>query len=383
MPYLPFAFCLFALPGFSQTWVDTLDNYARQSYLPAKKYMWLWTDAALLNTFVKEYDLNASAQKDVYLSYIKTAMDNTRIVANGHTPNDVASGLGLAFLYRVTKDEKYKKRADKIYAGYLKIRRTKEGGVSHIALFTEYWDDTIFMIGQFLLGMYQATGDKKYLDELVKQIRLHREKLLDKDYGLWYHGWDGDNKNHVTIFSQRHWPDKVTGRSAEMWGRGNGWIIVTLSDALETIPKSDPYWKELAGYLKEMIQHLPQLQDKKTGHWYQLPVRNKDPENFIESSCTAMFAYGIEAALRMGIVNDTAYSNSVTLAYKGLRQYSLVPVSEKYLTPQNVCSATCIGNKDYYFKRAVKKSRPYAIGMFIQFGLRYEIDHGIRSTNNK
>ena len=96
-----------------------------------------------------------------------------------------------------------------------------------------------------------------------------------------------------------------------------------------------------------------------------------------------MFAYGIEAALRMGIVNDTAYSNSVTLAYKGLRQYSLVPVSEKYLTPQNVCSATCIGNKDYYFKRAVKKSRPYAIGMFIQFGLRYEIDHGIRSTNNK
>jgi rhamnogalacturonyl hydrolase YesR len=96
-----------------------------------------------------------------------------------------------------------------------------------------------------------------------------------------------------------------------------------------------------------------------------------------------MFSYGIEAALRLGIVTDTAYSNSVKLAYKGLRQYSLVPVSEKYLTTQNVCSATCIGNKEYYFKRTVKKGRPYAIGMFIQFGMRYEMDHGLRSINNK
>ncbi len=378
-----FLLCIQGLSGYSQTWVDTLDIYARQSFLPAKNYLWLWTDAALLNTIVKEYDLGGPEKKEVYLNYIKKAMDNTHIVANGRTPNDVASGLGLAFLYRVTKDEKYKKRADKIYSDYLKIRRTKEGGVSHIALFTEYWDDTIFMIGQFLLEMYRATGDKKYLDELVKQIRLHREKLQDKDWGLWYHGWDGDYKNHVTLFSQRHWPDEVTGRSAEMWGRGNGWIVVTLSDALESIPKADPYWNELSGYLKEMILHLPELQDKKTGHWYQLPVRDKDPENFIESSCTAMFSYGIEAALRLRIITDTTYCNSTVLAYQGLRQYSLVPVSEKYLTTQNVCSATCIGNKEYYFKRAVKKGRPYAIGMFIQFGLRYEMDHGMRSVNNK
>jgi unsaturated rhamnogalacturonyl hydrolase len=239
------------------------------------------------------------------------------------------------------------------------------------------------MIGQFLLGMYKATGDRKYIDELVKQIRVHREKLRDKDWGLWYHGWDGDYKNHITLFSQRYWPDKVTGRSAEMWGRGNGWIVVTLSDALETLPKEDPYRNELAGYLKEMIEHLPELQDKKTGHWYQLPVRNKDPENFIESSCTAMFAYGISAALRLAIVTNPAYENSVKLAYKGLRDYSIAPVGEKYLTTKNVCTATCIGNKDYYLKRKVQKGKPYAIGMFIQFGKRYEIDHGIRSSNNK
>lgn len=363
---------------YAQTWVDTLDSYARCRFLLPAKYMWLWTDAALLNTMVKEYDLGPASQKQVYFNYVKKAMAHSAILANGRTPNDVASALGFAFLYRVTKDEKYRLKAEKIYARYLKIRRTKEGGVSHIALFTEYWDDTIFMIGQFLIEMYKATGDKKYMDELVKQIRLHRDKLQDKEWGLWYHGWDGDYKNHVTLFSQRHWPDKVSGRSAEIWGRGNGWIVVTLSDAIEALPQNDPYRIELSEYLKDMIKHLPELQDKKTGHWYQLPVRNTDPHNFIESSCTAMFAYGISTALRLGIVTGADYSNSVKLAYKGLRNYSLIPVAKKYLTTQNVCTATCIGNKDYYLNRAVQKGKPYAIGMFIQFGMRYEIDNGIR-----
>jgi len=377
--YIFLLLLLCAQCGFGQTWVDTLDDYARHSFLPPAKYMWLWTDAALLNAIVKEYDLGTPAQKDACVSYVKKAMKTSSIVANGHTPNDVASGVGLAFLYRVTKEEKYKAKADKIFAQYQKIRCTKEGGVSHIALFTELWDDTIFMIGEFLLEMYKATGDKKYIDELVKQIRLHREKLQDKNWGLWCHGWDGDYKNHITIFSQRYWPDKVTGRSPEMWGRGNGWIVVTLSDVLETLPQSDPYWKELAGYLKEMIQHLPELQDKKTGHWYQLPVRINEPGNFIESSCTAMFGYGISTALRLKIVSDTSFSNSIRLAYQGLRENSLTPVATTYLTTKNVCTATCIGNKYYYFKRGVQKGKPYAIGMFILFGMRYEIDHGTRT----
>jgi unsaturated rhamnogalacturonyl hydrolase len=250
----------------------------------------------------------------------------------------------------------------------LKIRRTDEGGVSHLMLFTELWDDTVFMIGQFLLAMYEATGDEKYLDEFMKQFRIHREKLQNTEWGLWYHGWDNDNKTHCTFCSQMYWADKTTRRSAEMWGRGNGWIIVTLADALRVIPKTNSYWNETAGYLKEMIQHLPELQDKKTGHWFQLPVRNNDPDNWIESSSTAMFAYGINAALQLHLVSDTTFSNSVKIALKGLREYSVVPCGNKYLTTQNICTGTCIGNKDYYFKRGVKKGKPYGIGMFIQLG---------------
>ncbi len=362
----------------AQSWVDTLDRYVHESYLPANQYKWRWTHAALLNTMVKQYGHSSATQKLLYLAYIKKAMDNTYAVANGKSPNSVASGLGMAFLYRITKEEKYKAKAEKIYSDYLKIRRTTEGAVSHLMLFTELWDDTVFMIGEFLLEMYQASGDEKYLEEFIKQFRLHKEKLQSKEYGLWVHGWDSDNKKHCTFCSQMNWADKQSRRSAEIWGRGNGWIVVTLSDALEILPKSSPYYQELSGYLKEMIVHLPELQDKATGHWFQLPVRNKEPENWIESSCTAMFAYGINTAVRLGLVTNAVYSNAVALAYKGLREQSIVATGKHFLTAKNICTGTCIGNKSYYFKRAHKTAKPYGIGMFIQFGLQYELDKGLR-----
>jgi len=364
--------------GNAQTWVDTLDTYARNEYLPAKAYKWRWTHAALLNTMIKEYKVCPVNQKQQYLDYVKTAMAQTYSVANGKTPNSVASGTGLAFLYKVTGDEKYKTKAEKIYSDYLKIRRSNEGGVSHLMLFTELWDDTMFMVGEFLLAMYDATGEEKYLEEFMKQFRIHREKLQNKDYGLWVHGWDNDNKTHCTFCSQMYWADKESRRSSEMWGRGNGWIVVTLSDALESLPKTNKYWNELSGYLKEMIQHLPELQDKTTGHWYQLPVHPKDSENWIESSCTAMFAYGITTALRLGLVDNSVFKESIQLAYSGLRANSIIPEGKGFLTTKNICTGTCIGNKSYYYKRASTTGKPYGLGMFILFGLRYEMDKGLR-----
>lgn len=360
--------CSFGLKA--QTWVDSLDVYAREKFLPANHYHWRWTDAALLNTMMKQYDWADEKGKGVYLDYIRTAMDHTMSVANGKTPNSVASAMGLAFLYRVTHEQKYKDKAEKVYADYLRIRRTKEGAVSHLMLFTELWDDTIFMIGQYLIEMYRATGDEKYLDEFMKQFRLHREKLQVAEYGLWVHGWDSNNRTHCTFCSQMFWADKTTRRSSQLWGRGNGWIVVTLSDALQQLPRSNHYWNELAGYLKEMLVHLPEWQDKTTGHWKQLPARANEPDNWIESSCTAMLAYGIQNALTLKLVSDNAFEQAVDLAYKGLRNYSIT-YKGAYLTTQNVCTGTCIGNAKYYYKRHRKQGSPYGIGMFIQFGRVY------------
>ena len=356
----------------AQNWTDSLDVYAREKYMPAKGYHWNWMNASLLYTMVKQYDNNTdSTQKKIYFDYIKTAMDKSYKHANGKVPNAVASGLGMAFLYRVTNDAKYKKVCEKIYADYLKIKRTKEGAVSHLPAHRELWDDTVFMIGQFLMEMYKATNDPTYLDELFKQISLHREKLQDKNTGLWVHGYDEQKKGHFSFGSQLNWADKTTGKSAEIWGRGNGWVVVTISDLLETMPATNPNRNVLADYLKEMIVHLPELQNKENGHWYQLTARPTEPKNYMESSSTAMFAYGISKALQLKIVTDATFQKSIDIAYKGLRNYSILQ-NGNYITTRNVCKGTCIGDKNYYLKRKVKNEKPYSIGMFINFGRNYE-----------
>ncbi len=360
------------------SWADSMSTYARNIYLPARKYQWNWQHAALLNTLVRQYDKAAEPERQLYFNYIKKAMDKSGASANGKMPNAVASGLGMAFLYRITGLEKYKQKCEKIYRQYLNSKRTKEGAVSHVPVFSELWDDTVFMVGEFLLAMYRATGDEKYLDELAKQIALHREKLMVKEWGLWVHGYDQQGWGHCLFCSQVHWGNKHHKSSSEIWGRGNGWILVTLSDALQDMPANSPHRKVFEDYLREMVQHLPGLQDNETGHWYQLPVHKADSANFIESSCTAMFGYGIQTALQLGIVSGSAYANSVERAYTGLRRHSTVPLNGGYLTTNNICGATCIGNKEYYYKRKVRQERPYGLAAFIHFGLSYERNKGYR-----
>ena len=108
---LPFFLLISVQHNFAQTWVDSLDTYAREEFMPPSKFNWTWMKASLLYTMVKQYDNNTEAvHQKLYFDFVKTAMDKTYKHANGKVPNAVAPGLGMAFLYRVTKDIKYNAR---------------------------------------------------------------------------------------------------------------------------------------------------------------------------------------------------------------------------------------------------------------------------------
>lgn len=360
-----------ALPA--QTWVDSLDNFAREVHLPARNYVWNWQNASLLHAMEIQYELMPE-QQDGYLEYVRRAMEDNFFWANGLLPNYIASGNGMAFMYEITGEERYLESANSVFDDYLNIARTSNGGVTHLPWTKELWDDTIYMIGVFLLAMYEATGNETYLDELIEQFRAHHEKLSDPESGLWVHGWDEDGIYTFDFCSQADWADEETGRSEEFWGRGNGWVVVTLSELLNTMPETHPEREFIAGSLLEMISSLPEWQDEATGHWYQLPARPGEAGNFIESSCTAMFGYGLLTALKLGLVEGEEYENAVKRAYHGLRDNSTFAIDPEnaYLNTRNVCAETCIGDKDYYFGRNIANGRSYALAMSIIFGRSYE-----------
>ena len=372
MKYVAFLL-LFSPALLGQNWIDSLDLHGRQVYMPANKYKWDWGQATFLNSLIHLYNAKPASEKGVYLTYLKKAMEVTYDVSNGKHPNALASGHAMAFLARITGEERYKKKANELYADYLKTPRTSNGGVSHRVETEELWDDTIYMLSMYMLEMYRLSHDEKYIDELAFQVKAHSEKLAFERTGLWVHGWDSDAIDYDDKCSIIGWADPITRKSSEYWGRANGWIGMALVDILETIPQNSKHREAFVLELKNLLRLLPVLQNKETGHWYQILDAGDNPANFQESSCTAMFGYAMLKGIRLGILPKQPYQASAELAYQGIKKYSLEKVANgPYLTPKNISGGTCIGYKSYYFNRPNVSGTGYGIASFIMFGLEYE-----------
>ncbi|NJK93660.1 MAG: hypothetical protein HC905_00910 [Bacteroidales bacterium] len=218
--------------------------------------------------------------------------------------------------------------------------------------------------------MYVWTGDEKYLNDYIDQLLAHNEKLLDKEWGFWVHGWyaDSTSESWNGIAGKQQNPLQ---RSSEFWGRGNGWIMLSVADALSVMPKNHLKYEQVKQIYLGLMKQLPKLQDPKTGHWYQLPIYPNDPKNWIESSATAMFGYSICKGLKMGILDKKVFGPVATKAYHGLGKYSVKYISDGKATTKNVCTGTVIGNKDYYLSRKIVEGEDYALGAFIMFGTEY------------
>jgi len=338
--------------------------------MPAEKYIWNWNEAIFLKAVVDR--CNNNINREEMFKYLSTAMNKTMTEANGLHPNAVASGLGMALLARITDEDVYKQKASDIYTQLLKIPKASNGGISHRDNVIELWDDTVYMIDIFLLEMYKLTGEQKYLDDAIFQILAHAQKLEDKNTGLWYHGWDNDSISTIDPCCQLGWADNENRRNNEFWGRGNGWIAMILADVLEVMPPNMPERIELQTKFVKMMETLQHLQDPDNGHWYQLPIYPREEGNFIESSCTAMFAYAITMGIKNGILSPDTYLPIIDNAYKGIYKYSIKPFG-KYLTMDNICAGTCIGDKAYYYEREIVSERPFAFGSAIMFFDQYNM----------
>lgn len=365
--------------SFSQTWVDSVELHGREVFMPAEKYKWDWGQATFLNSLEHLYNSKSVAEKQPYLDYIKKAMEVSYGVANGKHPNAIASAHGYAFLARMLKDEKARAKAEEIYADFLQVPRASNGGVSHRAETVELWDDTVYMLSMFLLEMYRLTGDEKYVAQFVEQYQVHNNELLDQSTGLWVHGWDADSIYYNDGCSIKNWPDKITHRNNQIWARGNGWIGMALSDALEALPKKSSFRPILQKAFMHYVHSIEKYQNSKTGHWYQLITLPNEPRNFEESSCTAMFAYTITKGLQLNLLERKKYFPMVKQAYEGLRNLSMRnPGGGAYLIPTRVSGGTCVGDKEYYLTRKITEGTGFGYGSFIMFGLVYEQYTGIR-----
>ena len=344
---------------------EELFDAAMNSIVPAEKFVWNWRDAVLLKAFTDIYRTQPQ-KREAIADYVDEAMTRLAPRAHGVHPNGVASAVGLAFLQEIGRSGMETDKAlEKVLVQYRNIPRAVNGACSHRTGTVELWDDTVYMIGMALIGTYKATGDISYVEEFADQILSHAEHLYDPETGFWYHGWAETSFPAEDACSQYGWNTNPAHRNNEFWGRGNGWIAMSLADVLEVLPVTDRRYPQIKSMYEHMMNTLAKLQDRKTGLWRQLPLHVKDRGNFLESSCTAMFGYALAKGVRLGIL-PAGRLKAAEKAYEGLVEHCILDKGTPEIRLGRICAGTCIGDREYYYARnRVDYGETYALGAFL------------------
>lgn len=262
-------------------------------------------------------------------------------------------------LWNETGDEKYKNAIVEAAKSMYYWPVNTEGGYWHMMTqHNQMWLDGAYMAG-ILSVMYAKYFDEPVLrDRAIKQILIMNKHMRDEKTGLYYHGWDESK--------EAPWADKETGLSENFWGRAMGWYAVAIVDMLEYIPENHPDAEKLIEIERQLLKDLAKFQDRKTGMWFQVLDKVDAEDNWVESSCTALFLYTYSKAVRMGIIDNEEYAEVIKKAYNGLIE-TLYYDEEGYLVIDNVCSGLCIVRGDYRWYADYKKVKNdlHGAGAFI------------------
>ena len=206
--------------------------------------------------------------------------------------------------------------------------------------------------------------------DVVNQFLIAAANTRDPATGLYRHAYDASRK--------MAWADPVTGQAPHAWGRAMGWFSMAIVDVLDFLPEDQPGRDELIAIFRTMVDTLANIQDPRTGGWHQVPDRPGDPGNYIETSCTAMFAYSIFKGVRKGYLGSDRLETAVK-AYEGLIENFIVAEENGLVTMTNICGVAGLGGDpyrdgsyEYYIGEVIRDNDPKGVGPFIMASLEYE-----------
>jgi rhamnogalacturonyl hydrolase YesR len=183
----------------------------------------------------------------------------------------------------------------------------------------------------------KAKSDKEIqaiYDDAVNQLKITYQRTLDPKTELNRHAYDETRKTF--------WADKETGLSQHCWGRAQGWYTMALVEVLDALPEDYARRGELIDLLKKDFDAILKWQDKKSGVWYQVMDSPKREGNYLESTCSSMFAYALLKAYRKGYVSEK-YKDAGIKAYKGIIKNFIKVHPDKTISLTNCCSVAGLG----------------------------------------
>ena len=308
--------------------------------------------------------------KKEYAQYIKEWTDSL-IAPDGSVVNyrdyeldGMMAGILLFDLYEKTGDERYKRALDLFIDNLKNWKLTPDGGLWHMLHHTnQMWLDGFYMASPLLVRYALRFGEDELLDTACRQMLLMWEHMRDEKTGLLYHAWDQSK--------QAPWRDRKTGLSAVFWGRAMGWYAVAAVDIAAMLPPERSDRQKYIDIACALLQSLSNYQEPQTGLWYQVVDRGERPDNWLESSCSALYTYALAKAVRCGWLGSN-YRKTADKGYQGVIQM-METDGETYLHVPRICVGTCLGDYKFYVNRPVQTDMLIGVGAFLLMCNEYQL----------
>lgn len=331
--------------------------------------------------------LSAATGDGKYMKFVvknlEQYIDSTGAIAtykrSEYKLDDLGPGRALLAAYAATKQEKFKHAADTLRRQLTEQPRTSEGGFWHKKIYPgQMWLDGLFMAEPFYARYAAAFNEPGDFDDIAHQFILMAQHARDPKTGLMCHGWDERR--------QERWADRETGRSPSFWGRAMGWYMMGLVDVLDDMPTDHPKRKELIGIFIDLAKSVEKYQDAESHLWRQVIDRPGSTENYLESSCSAMFAYAFAKGARTGALPEN-FLNIAQRAFQGLVDHEATTATDGGIDLNGTCKSAGLGGSpyrdgsyEYYCSETPHANDLKGLGSFLLAAL--EIEQAAKATEN-
>lgn len=334
----------------------------------AQNPKWEYTPTMMARSFVELYTATGDT---AYLGHAQRFADQF-IAEDGtiltykkslYNMDRIQGGNFLILLNAVNPQPQYAIAIETLRDQLREQPRTDEGGFWHKQVYEhQMWLDGLFTGTTFYARYAAYKPEPKAWSDIANQFVV-LDKHTRKANGLNHHGWDESR--------QMAWADSLTGCSAETWGRAEGWYVMALCDVLELMPVNQPERAELEGILNRVIEALLTVQDKQTHLWYQVPDKGNQAGNYLESTCSAMYAYAMAKGVRIGVLSDT-YKAEAQQVIEGLKAHKIVTDADGTLSLIDCCAVAGLGGNpfrdgtyDYYIHERICENDPKGVAPLI------------------
>lgn len=271
--------------------------------------------------------------------------------AQEYNLDNVNSGKNLFALYRLTGREKYRRAMDTVRAQLDTMPRTKAGNFWHKQIYPwQVWLDGLYMAQPFYMEYETLYNEMQGCrDSFVQFQNVHR--LLRREDGLYCHGYDESR--------QMYWANPETGRSPNCWLRALGWYAAGLVDTLQVMDEQLYYeYRTLQTILRQLVDAMLPWQAP-DGMFFQVVDKPEAKGNYLETSGSALFAYAVLKAVRLGYLPGK-YRAFAEKAFYGTLQRYLTQDASGTLSLGGICLVAGLGGAQrrdgslaYYFSEPV------------------------------